>query len=78
MKCPLQCTEFTRPLHTIKWVILLDITMIKGKIKKMLNPYFGVAAFSQNLVMTFEGGMTEESKWVESLSAPTSKGLLVS
>jgi hypothetical protein len=30
--------------------------MLKGKIKN-LKPYFGVAAFSQNLVITFEGEM---------------------
>ena len=29
---------------------------------KNVKPYFVAAAFSQNLVMTFEGGMTEESK----------------
>ena len=29
----------------------------KREDKKNVKPYFGVAAFSQNLVMTFEGGM---------------------
>ena len=42
--------------------------MIKGKIKKNVKPYFGVAAFCQNLVMTFVGGMRNTNELILGLS----------